>query len=552
MVLTPYSDARPTNRKLRLGLLIDSLEVEAWVFRCLEKLLAAQIADLAVLILNADAPRQGRDERLPWAYRLYNRADAALFGLAPSAFEKKSLRLLLPEVRLMSVRPEYREPGCEIAPADVAWIKGEDLDLLLNFGFDGLGGQIAAAARGGVWAYAWGQGGVPAGYWEALYGLPETAAAVVRVCKPDERQVLARAWHFTYPFSAARNCNALYWEASSLLPRLVSRLQRQGQAAFFASLPDEAAPAEMKPAPAGRQIVRMAARIGREAYRRTATRPTWYLRFGLQAAPLSGELQNAIAGFTSLRPPKDRFWADPHVVFENHTYYVFVEEYLYAARKGHISVIEIRPDGSYRPPERVLETDYHLSYPFVFNWQGQYYLIPESAHHHTIDLYECVEFPRRWKFCLSLMENVRAVDTTLFYHQDRWWLFTALSEEGRAVMPSELHLFSAPHFLTRDWTPHPHNPVVADIKKARPAGRIFQRQGKIYRPSQYSHGVYGYGFDLNEVLTLSPDDYAERRVCAVRPTWEDAVYGAARGTHTFAQVGDLTMIDAFTYRSRLQ
>ena len=40
-------------------------------------------------------------------------------------------------------------------------------------------------------------------------------------------------------------------------------------------------------------------------------------------------------------PPKDRFWADPHVLFKDNKYYIFIEEYIFNKKKGHISVIQI-------------------------------------------------------------------------------------------------------------------------------------------------------------------------------------------------------------------
>lgn len=545
----------PLDNQLRIGLLIDSLDVEAWAFRCIEKILAVPAVGFVLLILNAEPASPAADDRLPWLYRLYNRIDEAIFGAAHSAFEKKSLQPLLSNRPLLPVRSTRRAGACEIAPADVTRVQEYHLDVLLRFGFEGLCGEIATACRYGVWSYAWGDGrDGAAGYWETLNDIPETRVAVTALSgQPERSGILHRSAYFTYPFSPARNRNALSWEASGILPRLLSRLQAQGPAAFFAGI-EKAAPAPEAEAPAARpsgasalrHTFHQLAKLARELNRRLFYRPTWYLLFDLRRAAQTG-LDLTVSDFTRLWPPKDRFWADPHVVFENGAYYVFVEEYLYASHKGHISVIEIDPQGKHQAPVRVLETDYHLSYPFVFEWQGQYYMIPETAHNHTIDLYACVEFPRRWEFRMHLMENVRAVDTTLTYAGGRWWLFTALSEEGRAVMPAELFLFSAPDFMTTDWTAHPCNPIVSDIQKARPAGRLFQQAGKLYRPSQYSHGVYGYGIDLNEVLVLSEDCYAEKAVVAVRPTWDEQ----AQATHTFSQAGSLTIIDAFTQRSKL-
>ncbi|HOG47928.1 MAG TPA: hypothetical protein PLB78_14965, partial [Anaerolineae bacterium] len=250
---------------------------------------------------------------------------------------------------------------------------------------------------------------------------------------------------------------------------------------------------------------------------------------------------------TPLVPPKDRFWADPHVIRTGDTYHVFLEEYLYNAGKGRISVMQIDDRGTVTGPTPVLEEEHHLSYPSVFSWEGRYYMVPESAHRRTIDLYEGIEFPWKWQFRMHLMENVRAVDSTIFSHQGTWWLFTGIAEHEGAFPQVELFLFFSNELFTNRWQPHPMNPIVSDVKRARPAGSVFSQGGRIIRPSQDCSRRYGYGFDLNEIVALSETEYAERPLASVRPR----SHSRALATHTYARDGRLTMIDACMRRSRL-
>ena len=78
-------------------------------------------------------------------------------------------------------------------------------------------------------------------------------------------------------------------------------------------------------------------------------------------------------------PPEDRFWADPFIVDYAGQNFLFVEEFIYKKHKGHISVIELDQSGGVRKHYPILETDYHLSYPCVFNHLGTYYMVPESS-----------------------------------------------------------------------------------------------------------------------------------------------------------------------------
>jgi hypothetical protein len=204
------------------------------------------------------------------------------------------------------------------------------------------------------------------------------------------------------------------------------------------------------------------------------------------------------------------------------------------------------PQGNIESPVPVLEKPYHLSYPFVFPWQGKYYMVPESAQNRTIDLYECVQFPHKWQFKMNLMKDVWAVDTTLLHHKGKWWMFTAIADNEGSFPQVELFLFFSDELLTGKWNRHPMNPIVSDVKKARPAGRLITQEGKILRPSQDCSKMYGYGFDLNEVTVLSESEYEERIISSIRPPGGEKI----QGTHTLTEAGGLKMIDVFTRRRK--
>ena len=40
-------------------------------------------------------------------------------------------------------------------------------------------------------------------------------------------------------------------------------------------------------------------------------------------------------------------------------------------------------------------------------------MVPESSSSNQIRLYECIQFPMKWKFKCTLMDNISAVDTIL-------------------------------------------------------------------------------------------------------------------------------------------
>ena len=238
--------------------------------------------------------------------------------------------------------------------------------------------------------------------------------------------------------------------------------------------------------------------------------------------------------------PPGKFWADPFLVTDHGRTVVFFEEASLASGKGRISAIEIDRKGSVSNAIPVLERDYHLSYPFVFEWQGVHYMIPESAENRTVELYKCRSFPNDWVFEKALMEDVLAYDATLHEYDGLWWMFVNVSAREGASSWDELCLFYASTPIADDWTPQPMNPVISDVRSARPAGRLFEQDGKLIRPSQDSSFRYGYRLNFNEINELSTDKFSEslsHRIEAPRKS-------RYRGVHTFARSGEHAVIDA--------
>ena len=134
----------------------------------------------------------------------------------------------------------------------------------------------------------------------------------------------------------------------------------------------------------------------------------------------------------------------------------------------------------------------------------------------------------------------------MFYHNNRWWLFTAIEDVPGSFYGDELNLFWSDSPLSQEWTPHPLNPVVSGAGSARPAGKIFNRQGRLIRPSQDCTVRYGHCTNLNEIIHISETEYQEKRISQITPSWDKAVLG----THTFNQVENMTIVDGYYDRRR--
>ena len=538
--------------KLRVGLLLDSFVLPAWAYEMLVTVQQSPYAGIALIVLNdsAEASRFSRADDV-WStilYRAYCKLEERIFSVDPDAFERRNATALLENVPVIRVKPQRTIHSDRLQDEDITKIERHAIDVFVRLGFRILRGKILQAARYGVWSYhhadnAVNRGGPP-GFWEVFHGHAVTGSILQILTEDlDNGTVLYRSFSSTDRHSVKRNRNTFYWKSLSFLPRKLEELHAVGGTEFlrrvsatnrltFYSHRLYLTPKNWE------FLVLLTKHVVRNAIRklrRVLFPDQWILLFDMRDG-----LSQSLWRFKRILPPRDRFWADPHVVYREGTYHIFIEEFLYKSGKAHISLIEMDEKGNYSEPKKVLERPYHLSYPFVFEWNGDYYMIPESSANHSVEIYRCVAFPDRWEFCATLMENVTAVDATLFPHGRKWWLFANIREHDGASKWDELFLFYADTPLSTAWTPHPGNPIVSDVRRSRPAGRIFEHGGHLYRPSQNSGGEYGYGLKINRIVTLSETEYREEEASSIEPKWA----GDLRGIHTLSHANRLTVVDA--------
>jgi hypothetical protein len=251
--------------------------------------------------------------------------------------------------------------------------------------------------------------------------------------------------------------------------------------------------------------------------------------------------------FSPIVPPPDRFWADPFVWVYEGIFFIFVEEFLYETGRGRIACLSL--DKQLKPVSIsvALERPYHLSYPFLFEHENQLYMLPETKGNFAIELYQCKSFPCEWVFIKTLKANVSAVDSTLLESNGKWWLFTCLTDRNNSGLDA-LYLYYADQPTSEQWISHPQNPIVKDLKFARPAGRIFLRNGDFIRPSQDCSLLYGRAINFSRITMLTESKYEEIHESTLRPPRMTNILA----THTWNESKDLRVTDALLYWLRLQ
>ena len=331
---------------------------------------------------------------------------------------------------------ENNKPGENILKGHVDKIQAYNLDIILKFGYHELNGTILKIAKYGIWSNSVDEDStnnkIRHGFWEVLNRQAVTRSSLMVLDETTGRKhVVFNSMESTCPFSMEVNRQHLFWRASLFIPRIISGLHNSGDDYFerqkikFESI--ESIDPEPEHSVNAGSVFSAVFNYLFTAFK-TAVRKiiytdafNWQLLYEYKNG--SEDLLPDFSRFRKLTSPEGVFWADPFVVADNNNYYFFVEEFIYKKDKAHISVLKVQNDGSVAGSERIIERSYHMSYPFIFKIDSTYFMIPETCKNRTIELYKCEEFPYKWKFEKNLMENLLAVDTTIFYSRQKMVAF---------------------------------------------------------------------------------------------------------------------------------
>ncbi|MEO8216226.1 MAG: hypothetical protein ABI718_04000 [Acidobacteriota bacterium] len=557
-----YHAIASTRPLLRVGVLLDHWVSSAWIGEVLASVKASGVAELTTVVLNQEHHSGNRQSRggfggffegrmtplntLLW--RLYVRVDEIVRPFFATPFQPTNLEPLLAGANRIKVTPVRRDSIREFGAADVQSVRDERLDVILRFGFNILHGDVLEAATYGVWSYHHGDNheyrGGPAGFWE-MYGENPLTGTILQILteKLDAGRVIFRTQGATRSFeSLLVNRYWLYRKAIPFVSRCLRRVYEHGPAGLCPE-PDRQGPLPpIRRTPRNSRMIRFLFRglwrIMKERVRRLSGIKTghWFLGVARDVTPgesLRGRVE-------PVYPPKGRFWADPILTTRKGRPFLFFEDYDYRSGLGRISVSELDSQGRPGAVHAALEADHHLSYPFVFEWQGDHFMIPETASVRAVQLFRAIDFPERWEFVKDLLTDVRAVDATLCEHENSWYLFTSVSESGGSSW-DELFCFVSDSPLG-PWLPHAMNPIVSDVRCARPGGPIFRQNGRLFRPAQNSAQLYGHSLTVMEITELTRQRFAERPAFDIEPDWLPGI----RGCHTITMAGDLVVLDCRT------
>lgn len=225
----------------------------------------------------------------------------------------------------------------------------------------------------------------------------------------------------------------------------------------------------------------------------------------------TSQIKNPVLTARDVKDAKADFVADPFMLQKDGRWYMFFEILNSADNLGYIS-LATSPDGlKWDYQKIVLQEPFHLSYPYVFEWQHEYYMIPETYQAREIRLYKATHFPDQWTLEKVLLKGLDYVDSSIIHFNDRWWLFS--STTANDIL--RLHYADS---LLGEWIEHPSSPIMTNNPHlARPSGRVVDLNGRLMRFAQDDYPTYGRQVRAFEITELTPSNYAEQEMFGGEP-----------------------------------
>ena len=196
----------------------------------------------------------------------------------------------------------------------------------------------------------------------------------------------------------------------------------------------------------------------------------------------------AIYSIENLKAQNDStvFLADPFFVKEKDSFYLFFE-HKKTKSNADIGLLTSVDGKNYHYRGTVLSQKFHLSYPQVFKYKNDFYMVPESKQANAVLLYKAHRFPFDWKVCDTLISNVQLVDPSIY-------LSDSLNIMVATDYAKNMYVYRADSLFGK-WQLH-NKPVALIGTESRAAGRFFADKKGLLLPVQDFSKGYGCGLSL--------------------------------------------------------
>ncbi len=549
------------NKPLRFGIMCDGYVFKKWQGRVIESLISSGLTEPVLLIINENPAFENKtlvkklrsylNRKL--LFKVYMR-----FVCKPDSLENIDLRDLLKDIPSISCSTQLKGKYSEyFINEDIEKIKEHNTDFILRFGFNIIRGEVLKVPKYGVWSYHHSdemiyRGGTT-GFWEIYKNDNVSGAALQRLTdKLDAGIFLKKGYFKTIKHSYSAQIDNLLYGCIDF-PKQVC-IDIFNNAAAYMNKPPSETKAPLYFIPNNLQMLCFFGKLFKNKlsfhYNELFFTEQWNI--GVVKEPIQSLIYDLRFTIYDLNTKsKDIKWAtltnrfsckaDCFGYESEGKINILFEDFSYEKMKSSLGKIEFDDVSGFANERTLLEKTYHLSYPYIFKVDNELYCIPESYQNKQISLYKVDKATGELIFVKTLIDNISAIDSTIVFYNDKWWLFCTRKEHD-----SNTNLFVYySDLFDGEYIPHANNPVKTDIRSARPAGTPFIYDSQLYRPSQNCSKTYGGQIVINRVEKISPFEFEEHEAAVIK-SFDDISF--RDGVHTISSVGDYCLIDVKRHR----
>lgn len=528
-------------KSLRFGLMINSLTVEHWQYETI-KLLMDNGMKLSLIIQkteNTTAPSFiQKIKDYPFRrlfFRLWNR-----FLFKPRSKFPADLTELTTDIHTIFCKPKIKGISTYFEEVDIQEIRNQNLDFILRFGFDIVRGEVLNAAKYGVWSFHHDDEriirGGPPGFWEFMKKIPSNGVILQRLTNSLDKGIILKRIQFkTILHSYKAHLDQLYFGGEVLPLQVCKELIDNG---VLEESPSESDAPIVYP-PTNLKMIQyywklMWRRVGfhlNDLFRQE----DWNV--GYCESSMEDFINNTDKEQLNIqwfkKPKKNCYFADPFIIKTKKDTYIFFEWYSYPKGKADIAVA--LKSEYFKKYHKLTNFKEHRSYPYIFEYEGYIYCLPEANQTKQVVLYRFDEEKLTLEKESVLLEGFPIVDATLHHHNGKWFMFLVNQKNSH----THLDIYYSEN-LRGPYKSHELNPVMIDCSKARPAGKIFSFEGKTIRPSQNCTEHYGQSITLEEIDLLTEKQFKTKEFGRILPI-NNSDYD--KGIHTINSDDNIVVFD---------
>jgi len=234
----------------------------------------------------------------------------------------------------------------------------------------------------------------------------------------------------------------------------------------------------------------------------------------------------------------DKFCADPFLITsKDENFKILLEDYAFDDDYGKILLMTL--DKSFKQVNHkiLLDTKSHLSYPFVFTEKSKTYVFPEASKSGKLSCYGYDPLNESLNFLQDILD-LPLRDSTILKHDDKYWLFGTLSENGTY----NLYVFFSDNLLG-PYAEISGNPVKNGLNGTRSAGNFIEVDGFIYRPSQNCEKEYGESITINKITELNEINVVEEPYLSICINKKNRYNNGIHKIHTINVIDNIIAVD---------